>query len=224
MGYFFVERNMRKLNSLLNENGISYFLVQKGQNPDVVVAAIHHAPIDISELPCDRHKISDEAVGQLALKVARILESTFIVASNYFLDLNKPDPNIRKTKEHTDYSIWLFQNQPQVLVEIHGHSGEKAKFDIEISSGEPRKDRSDEFAEKLKMYMSRCHFARDYSVSGNYNSIFYRASEAITINSDSWLAFHIELCPELRKDRFEAMKIARCIAYALRNICMALPG
>jgi len=208
-----------RLESLLDEREIGFFLVQEGEESDIVMAAIHHAPAGVLELPCPRHKKSDEAVGQLALKVARELKCTFIVASNYFLDLNKPDPNIRDKNEPTDYLIWLLHNKPRVLIEIHGHDGKKAKADIEISSGKQRNNHSLDFAEKLKKYMSRNRFKREYTVSGDYPSIKFKATEAVTINSDTWLAFHIELCPELRKDSLEAKRIASCIAHTLKEIC-----
>lgn len=209
-----------RLESLLDEKEISYFLVQKGERSDIVVAAVHHAPAGIPILPCSRHKESDESTGLLALKLARMLKCTFIVASYYFLDINKRDPNLRKKNEQTDYLNWLFQNKPHVLIEIHGHGGKSATADIEISSGERRKYQSRDFAESLSKYMSRRRFKREYTVSGDFASIYFRASEAVSINSDSWLAFHIELCPELRKDGFEAKKIANCIASTLKDICI----
>ena len=220
--YIFWERDMRWLNSLLNEHDISCFLIQKGENPDIVVAAIHHAPTGIKELPCDRHKVSDEAVGQIALIAARRLRCTYIVASNYFLDLNKPDPYVEKEVEQTDYKNWLSHNKPLVLVEIHGHNGNSAKYDIEISSGEQREKHALEFAKKLEKRMSRCQFKRGYTISGDYKSIYFKASKAVTINTTSWLAFHIELCPDLRTDKSEAQRIARCIAYMVRDIYATL--
>jgi hypothetical protein len=204
-----MEEKMR-LKSLLDAKEVSYFLLQKGDEPDIVVAAIHHAPAGVLELPCEEHKDSDEAVGQLALKLTRSLKCTFIVASNYFRDPNK--------SENTDYCTWLLQNRPRVLIEIHGHSGKKATADIEISSGEKRNHHSRDFADKLKKCMSRRRFKRQYSVSGDYPRIRFKATEAVTINSDAWLAFHIELCPELRQDNLEAKRIAGCIAYAVKGI------
>lgn len=202
---------------LLQKTGVSYFLVQKGEQAGIVVSAIHHAPAGVSSLPSDRHKASDESIGYLALKIARKLKCSLIVASNYFLDINKPDPNIREKKENTDYLTWLFHNKPQILVEIHGHNGKKSKADIEISSGKPRQTHSIKFAEILRSRMKRSRFKRDYSVSGDYNKIYYKASEAVTVNSSEWLALHVELCPELRKDNSEANKIANCIVHSLKE-------
>ena len=114
--------------------------------------------------------------------------------------------------------IWLFHNKPRILVEIHGHGGGRSTADIEISSGKHNKDASIEFARKLQSSMKRSRFKRSYSVSGDYDKITYKASEAVSINSDNWLAFHIELCPELRKDNNEANKIANCIVYSLKEL------
>lgn len=207
-----------QLNKLLNESGISYFLVQSGEQTNLVVSAIHHAPAGIPNLPCERHKVSDESVGYLALKIARSLKSSLIIASNYFLDINKPDPNVKDRKENTDYMTWLSHNRPRILVEIHGHSGKYARADVEISSGKHRQALSVNFAQKLKKYIKRHHFKRNYSISGDYDAIYYKASEAVTINTDDWLAFHIELCPELRKDNKEVNKIAKCISSTLKEI------
>ncbi len=206
-----------QLNRLLQETNVSFFLIQPGKQTDIVVSAIHHAPAGVSSLPCSRHENSDEAVGPIAHKIAKKLDSSLIVASNYFLDVNKPDPNIRKKEENTDYLTWLFHNKPQLLVEIHGHSGERSTADIEISSGKHNKNISIEFARKLQDRMKRSRFKRSYSVSGDYDKISYKASEAVSINSDKWSAFHIELCPELRKNDKEANKIANCIAYSLKE-------
>jgi len=207
-----------QLNKLLNESGISFFLVQSGEQANLVVSAIHHAPAGISNLPCERHKVSDESVGYIALTIATNLKSSLIIASNYFLDINKPDPSVKNREENTDYLTWLSHNRPQILVEIHGHSGENAKADIEISSGKHRQAISKDFAQKLQKYAKQHHFKRNYSISGDYDTIYYKASEAVTINTNNWLAFHIELCPELRKDNKEANKIAKCISLTLKEI------
>ena len=207
-----------QLNKLLQEKNISFFFIQPGNQNDIVVSAIHHAPAGVSNLPCVRHKNSDEAVGQLAHKISNKLDSTLIIASNYFLDINKPDPNIKKKEDNTDYLTWLFHNKPQVLIEIHGHSGDKSIADIEISSGKHNNGLSIEFARKLRHRMKRSRFERSYSVSGDYDKITYKATEAVSINSSMWQALHIELCPELRKNSKEANKIANCVAFSIKEI------
>lgn len=199
-----------RLKTLLNSNEVNFFLVKQGENPNIVLAAVHHAPIGISKLPCDEHPASDEAVGLLALQAAKLLKCTYVVASNYFRDPNKSDD--------TDYYKWLSRSKPFMLVEIHGHSSEKANFDVEISSGQQRKGASLDFAEKLQGYIDHYQFKNKYTVSGNYHQIHFKATKAVTINTDAWLAFHIELCLDLRKNDLEANMIAKCIAYSVKKI------
>ena len=77
-----------RLKTLLDSKELNFFLVKQGVNPNIVLAAIHHAPAGISTLPCSEHPDSDEAVGSLALQVAKLLKCTLVVASNYFRDAN----------------------------------------------------------------------------------------------------------------------------------------
>ncbi|GAG06719.1 unnamed protein product [marine sediment metagenome] len=89
---------------------------------------------------------------------------------------------------------------PKFLVEIHGHGGSKAKFDIEISSGKPKNNK---WSEKLELILrnkySNLKEFKNVSICGKFEKIYFKASNTATIMDGRWIPFHIELPSILRK-------------------------
>ena len=90
--------------------------------------------------------------------------------------------------------------RPKVLIEIHGHGGKIAKYDIEISSGSSENDRySHQIATKLAGIIAGADELKNLSISGQYSKLHFKASGSVTISDGRWIAYHIELPPALRK-------------------------
>ena len=169
----------------------SILVVEERNTKEIAIAVPHHAPSGIEELPCKEHKDADENTGLLGLYTAQLLNCCSIIACNYFIDSNK--------SEGSDYFNRLLAWAPRILVEIHGHGGKNAKYDIEISSGNSERSRwSGEMALRLSVKMARSTPLRRYTVCGDYNKIHFQASNSKTITSDKWIPFHIELPKPLR--------------------------
>ena len=178
---------------LLNEPINSYLYYMPGTNEQVLVAAPHHASVEVSTLPCASHPNSDENTGWIAYQLASLLKCSCLIAGNYYLDANK-----YKT---TDYYRKIESVQPKILIEIHGHGSVSAKFDIEISSGSREKSPlSQKMANKLTEAFSNHTSLRNYTISGDFDQIHLRATKSLTINTSEWTAYHIELPFKLRKD------------------------
>ncbi len=170
-------------------------LVEKRKREHVVIGAPHHTPGGIAYMPCPDHKAGDENTGLIADKLAEILDVSSIISCNYHIDSNKTLT--------TDYSSLIKRWKPKYLIEIHGHGGQKAKYDIEISSGKPTKKRNEnsvKFAKTLKDKIDRYKELKTYTVSGDIGAIYYRATISKTITTNLWIPFHIELPPSIRKD------------------------
>ncbi len=179
---------------ILECNQKSILIVEKRSLKEIVVAAPHHAPLGTSELPCDSHRVADENVGFLALYIAKLINCNSIIACNYFIDPNK--------LENSDYFQRIKSWHPKILVEIHGHGGKKAKYDIEISSGSLDRNRfSTSLAEKLKANVSNLIPLQKFVISGDFSEIYFKAERSKTITSNDWIAFHIELPMSLRSEK-----------------------
>jgi hypothetical protein len=178
---------------LLNEPTNSYLYYIPGINEQVLIAAPHHAPVEVQTLPCESHPSADENTGWIAYELASLLRCNCLIAGNYYLDSNK-----HKT---TDYFRKIEAVQPKILIEIHGHGSVSAKFDIEISCGSREKSHlSQRMATQLAKSFSNHPNLRDYTISGDFDQIHLRATKSITINTNAWTAYHIELPFKLRKD------------------------
>jgi hypothetical protein len=165
-------------------------IIQERSRKDLVVGVPHYAPGGVKNLPCEDHPDSDENAGYLGDYIADQLDCCSVVAANYATDPNKsPD---------SDYARQIAEWAPQLLLEIHGHGGAKAAPNmIEVSCGSlERNARSMKFAEGLRESAKRIGF----EVSGDFRSIYFKASKTATIVDSRWLAFHIELPPALRVD------------------------
>lgn len=183
-----------KTEDLLECNQKSILVIEERSLKEIVVAAPHHAPLGTTELPCDAHLDADENVGFLALYIAKLLNCNSIIACNYFIDSNK--------LENSDYFQRIKSWHPKILIEIHGHGGKKAKYDIEISSGNINRNRfSTSMAEKLSTKVSNLIPLQKLMISGDFREIYFKAEKSKTITSDDWIAFHIELPKSLRSEK-----------------------
>jgi hypothetical protein len=147
----------------------------------------------------------------LGLYTARILNCCSIIACNYFVDVNK--------KKNSDYFIKLLEWAPKILVEIHGHGGKSACYDIEISSGNSERSKwSKEMASRLSAKLARAGALQQYSVCGDYDKIYFKASHTETITSENWIPFHIELPKSLRAQKSRYYPFCEFLAEAVREI------
>jgi hypothetical protein len=186
------------IETILNDAVNSYLLFIPGTYTEIFVAAPHHAPLSVETLPCESHPSSDENTGLIAFHLARLLGCPCLIAGNYFLDSNK--------HKGSDYFKKIESLKPKILIEIHGHGSLTAKFDIEISSGSLDKSSwSEKMAAQLQQEMDSIPALRNYSLSGEFNRIYFKASKSLTINTNLWMAFHIELPQKLRETKSEYM-------------------
>lgn len=177
---------------MLESSEPSLLIIEERTNKHVVVGVPHHAPAGTATLPCAEHEDSDENAGFLGRYVAEELDCCSIIACNYVIDVNK--------FFRSDYAMQIARWNPKVLIEIHGHGGKKAKFNVEISSGSDANDRySNPMATKLTAIIQGMDGLKHLSISGEYSKLRFKASGSVTISDGRWVAYHIELPPELRK-------------------------
>jgi hypothetical protein len=177
---------------LLEITDISLLMIEDRPKKAVVVGAPHHAPAGKETLPCLEHQEADENTGFLGRYLAEQLHCCSVIACNYPVDSNK--------FFRSDYAMQIAAWNPKVLVEIHGHNGRKAKASIEISSGGGENAAHAELlADKLAAAFGENETLRPFSVCGEYEKIYYKASGAVTIGGGRWVGYHIELPPNLRK-------------------------
>jgi len=200
------------MDQILKIQNRSMLVFEEGVNKRIVVGVPHHAPLGVSELPCPDHDDSDENTGFLGYYLAQLLECPLIVACNYFIDSNKDDKS--------DYFVKLVDLSPQFLVELHGHAGEKARYDIEISSGKQKSNWSSDLAMKLRVKMDQVSELAPYTISGDYKNIYFKASRSKTIVTDQWIAYHIEIPFSIRKHRSLYIPFCEILAGCLKNIML----
>jgi len=186
------------------------FILEKECN-QIVITAPHHAPVGISELPCKDHSDSDENAGLIAYYTSEILNCSLIIAGNYFIDPNKSD--------QSDYFKKIEQWQPVLLVEIHGHGGKSACYDIEISSGSlERNNYSKKLAQILQNEIKIDPKLNQLSISGNYKCIHFKASKSLSIATDKWIPFHIELPKLIREDVSLSKTFSEVLAKSIKKL------
>lgn len=196
---------------ILNNSDASFLLAKERNNKKVVIAVPHHAPIGTSKLPCAQHEISDENAGVLGDYISRLLNCCSIVACNYFIDSNK--------SKESDYFKRIQTWKPKFLIEIHGHGSRLANYDIEISSGSLENNTwSKKLAEKLQRKMADARALRDFTISGNYNQIYFKASSSITISTDNWISFHIELPKAIRAKKSVSIQFCELLADCIEEL------
>jgi hypothetical protein len=189
---------------MLNDPVNSYLIYIPGKNTDVMIGVPHHAPLGVQHLPSESHPTSDENTGIIGYRLSQLLDCPCLIASNYFIDPNK--------YKSSDYFKKIEEVSPQFLIEIHGHVGQSAHFDIEISSGSLDKSvLSEKFADQLSTEFSRHSSLRNYTISGDFIQIHYKATRSLTINTNQWTAFHIELPYSLRKDENKYLLFCECV-------------
>lgn len=185
--------------------------ITTGDIKDVVIGVPHHAPLGVAALPCKEHPVADENSGFIGYEVAKLINCNSLIACNSFVDPNK--------KEDTDYCKKLISWSPKILIEIHGHGGVKANFDIEISSGTLRRTFwSTEMAAKLLMELSHTQVLKKYTVSGNFDAIYFKAKNSFTIPTNKWVAFHIELPKEIRQSKDQYMVFCEALAKVAKDL------
>ena len=186
------------IKALLNDPTNSYLICQIGNNREILIAAPHHAPLGVSQLPCETHPTSDENTGWIAYHLSQKLDCGCLIAGNYFFD-----PNKHKT---SDYFRRIESIKPKFLIEIHGHGGVSANFDLEISSGSRDKSYlSERMADYLQNSFAKIDHLKNYTISGDFEKIHFRATKSLTINTNLWTAFHIELPQKVREDEGQYM-------------------
>jgi hypothetical protein len=203
------------MESILKDEKNSILLFIPGADKEIVIGVPHHTPQGVLELPCKEHPVSDENAGFLGVALADLLNCPAIIACNYFMDVNK----------HTssDYFKKIRSLEPKILAEIHGHSRNKARFDIEISSGsQERNSWSQELAGRLKEKLVKEALLQAYSLSGDFRKIYFKATKSLSITSPGWIAFHIELPRPLRASSAQYLLFCNLLAGALREILAEL--
>lgn len=190
---------------------------ERGEGSNIIVGVPHHAPLGTSRMPCESHTMSDENAGIIGFDLANRLNCSSIIACNYFIDVNK--------SEETDYFTKLVQWDPKLVIEIHGHSGKKSNYDIEISSGNQGDDKySLALAKNLRKKLSTDRQFYKYSISGDYDAIFFKASQSLSITTDRWTSLHIELPYGIRKSISCSEQFSGYLAACITELFPGLTG
>ena len=199
------------IETLLNDPVNSYLIFIPVRNTDVMIGVPHHAPLGVQNLPCESHPTSDENTGFIGFRLAQLLDCPCVIAGNYFIDPNK--------YKSSDYFKKIEAITPKFLIEIHGHAGQSAHFDIEISSGSQDKSiLSEKFAGQLSSAFSGHPSLCNYTISGDFDQIHFRATKSLTINTDQWTAFHIELPQKLREDQHQYNLLCESLEKIVRDL------
>jgi len=200
-----------QIENILKDDENSILLFIPGNDNEIVVGVPHHAPQGVLELPNEEHPVSDENAGFVGAALAGLLHCPAIIACNYFMDANK--------HKSSDYYKRIQSLEPKLLTEIHGHSRNKARFDIEISSGSLEKNSwSQNLAGRLSEKLGKEPLLQGYTVSGDFNEIYFKATRSLSITSSAWIAFHIELPRPIRASRHQYLLFCELLAEALREI------
>ncbi|MFC1887713.1 hypothetical protein ACFLYK_02785 [Candidatus Cloacimonadota bacterium] len=177
---------------ILNDATTTYLISKQGINDHIVVGVPHHAPFGNNLLPTPNKRPADENVGYLGVELARTLQCSYIVACNYSFDVNK--------FWTSDYSRTIKNWQPQILIEVHGHGGGNALFDVEITTGGPERNAlSKHLAKQLIDINSTNKDLAEITISGNFPDIWFQATKTKTINTNKWQSLHIELPLQIRR-------------------------
>ena len=200
-----------QIETILEDSINSILIVTPGESKNIVIAVPHHAPIGASTLPCKEHPDADEGAGFLGYYLSRLLNCYSVIACNYFLDSNK--------HKESDYCKKIISLKPEILVEIHGHGVRNAKYDIEISSGgSDRNCWSQAMAQRLGTRLSDKPSLQGYSLSGDYDAIYFKASGSFTITTNKWIPFHIELPKPIRQDRDQSALFCEALAGTINDV------
>ena len=200
-----------QIETLLDDPATCMLIATSGKVRDIVIGVPHHAPLGVAELPCEEHRDADENVGFLGYYVSRLLDCPSIIACNYFIDPNK--------HIDSDYFKRVQSWKPKILTEIHGHGGHSARFDIEISSGSVERNLwSKELAARLRKKLVGVPGLQDYTLSGDFNAIYFKATKSLSVIEKEWVAFHIELPKSIRKSKSRYVRFCELLAETLGEI------
>lgn len=206
-----VKHTKEEIDNLLSESKKENLLILQGNERRIVIGVPHHAPLGVSELPCPEHRDADENTGFLGVEVGRLLDCNCIIACNATKDPNKSN--------ETDYSKQILSWKPNLLIEIHGHGGRSAKFDIEISSGSVDRNKwSLDLEERLKKKMTAEPLLKDFTVSGDFDKIHFQATKSYTITTSEWVALHIELPKETRETSTIYLPFCKILAESVSEL------
>ena len=202
---------MQQTEKILNDPENYALLITQGEVREVVIGVPHHAPLGVGHLPCKEHPYADENAGLVGYELARLLNCKSIIACN-----SPIDPNKHKGSEYCQkILVW----KPKFLVEIHGHGGLSAKFDIEISSGSSAKNFwSKGMAKRLRTKLSAIPLLHEYTLSGDINEIYFKAKKSFTITANEWIAFHIELPKSIRESQERYSLFCVSLAETIREL------
>ena len=175
----------------------------------LIVAAPHHTPKGVENLPCGRW--GDENAGYLARNVADHLGATMVVAANANYDPNKAAG---------DYESLTVCCDPQVFVETHGfgygYGKPMTQNDIEISCGTPEFNaQAMHLAERMRFYLAKvskriasndpqtAEELISLKVEGDYGNIYFKAKQTRSLSKarlKGILPYHIEHNSAIRKN------------------------
>lgn len=207
----FIIKGLMRTELLLECKDKSILITDNRDRNEIVIAVPHHAPLGVSQLPCKTHCDADENAGFLGHYTAQLLNCCSVIACNYFIDSNK-------TKE-SDFFKKIRAWEPKILVEIHGHGGDSAKYDIEISSGSMKRNNwSEEMASRMLFKLATTDLLQNYTISGDFNKIYFKASKTITITTDDWIAFHIELPKSIREEKSKYDLFCKLLADTINEL------
>jgi len=200
-----------QIEDILKDENNSMLLFTPGDRKEIVVGVPHHAPLGVLKLPSEEHPASDENTGFIGITLAELLNCPAIIACNYFMDVNK--------HKSSDYYKKIQSLEPKILVEIHGHSRNLARFDIEVSSGSlERSFWSKELADRLRVGFASEPLLQGYSISGVFKDIYFQATRSASITSPGWVSFHIELPRPLRESRQAYLLFCKLLADVFKGI------
>ncbi len=203
------------IQSQLADKENEHLIVVNADAADLVIGVPHHAPLGMTYLPTPNQRDSDENAGYIGYQIAQALHCTCVIACNARFDPNK--------SAATPYYKAIAALQPRILVEIHGHGGEKAHFNIEISCGNINNNKSStKLAGYLRTGMRGNPSFKEFTLSGDFELIHYRASQTITINTEQWIAFHVELPKKIRGSRELYEPFSAVLADAIRQVVSEL--
>ncbi|MBU4190056.1 MAG: hypothetical protein KJ886_03555 [Candidatus Thermoplasmatota archaeon] len=196
------------------------FYVEFFGNRKLVFSTPHHAPKGYQSTVT-----YDENTDYLGALLAKELEGKFVSARELreVVDVNKDPINIKDAEKKLltlHYQNLLFENDPQFIVELHGHVS--GRYDIEISTGymldlTERHDqillkKLEEFKNSLKHHLDRLYLQnniRQFSTLGIFpidEDVIMRATQTYTFQKIRKLrnlgidkiGLHIELHRSLR--------------------------
>lgn len=216
-----MDKNYDISSKLSNRNSkVHSYLVPSNQ---MLIAAPHHADQnnDLRKMRNAKGNLRtyDANVGYIALEVARLLNTSYLICNNA-----KKDPN--KFADST-YCKAVKKIKPYFLIEIHGHSGNNvpgksiSPIKIEVSGGKNSYYHAIDFAMYLRQAMVEADML-GFEVEGRLEDMFYKASKTLTVNGEvhnhntTNRTLHIEL-PALLRRREMVDIVAKIIANALQN-------